>query len=570
MKKQVRRAVLASTISAVLATTLGLGISSQAYADDAGDMSAVTAQDLLKLLIDEGVIDKTKVKALSEKLKARQRTTAGAAVEATTLQQQDIKPTSEAGVVRVPYVPKYIKDEIRDQVRIGLKEDVSRDVMSQAKQERWGLPGALPDWVNRIKISGDMRVREESTLFSGDNVQNDYLDIAYINGKGKYSLADPDPRVFQNISEDRHRVRARFRLGLKAKVNDQFDVGARLVTGNSADPVSTNQTLGNYGQKWQSSFDLGYLRYTSIEKQLSLVGGRFENPFFGSDLVWDSDLTFEGVAASYWWLRSNDLSDEFRSFDPFVTVGAFPIAEVDRSSQDKWLYGAQAGFQYEFSSQSKLTTALAYYAYDNIVGKRNTLGSTDLNYTAPGYLQKGNTLFLISNPSADQDAATALFGLASDYKLADFYIEYDVANFAPVHVIVAGDYVKNMGYDDKAVASRLSGDMEAKTDGYQIRFTVGWPQVTKARDWQVSLIYRYLERDAVLDAFTDSDFHGGGTDAQGYVLKFDYGLFDNVSATLRWLSSNEIDGSYPQLNPVGSGTGKLGIDTLQLDLNAKF
>ena len=49
----------------------------------------------------------------------------------------------------------------------------------------------------------------------------------------------------------------------------------------------------------------------------------------------------------------------------------------------------------------------------------------------------------------------------------------------------------------------------------------------------------------------------------------DYGLLDNTSVTLRWLSSNEIDGtSYPQTS--GFGTGKLGIDTLQLDLNAKF
>ena len=38
------------------------------------------------------------------------------------------------------------------------------------------------------------------------------------------------------------------------------------------------------------------------------------------------------------------------------------------------------------------------------------------------------------------------------------------------------------------------------------------------------MLYRYLERDAVLDAFTDSDFHLGGTDAKGYQLGFDLGL----------------------------------------------
>jgi len=126
-----------------------------------------------------------------------------------------------------------------------------------------------------------------------------------------------------------------------------------------------------------------------------------------------------------------------------------------------------------------------------------------------------------------------------------------------------------MGYDKEEVAQRTGFEIDPKTQGYQVRVSVGWPQITKPGDWQASFIYRYVERDAVLDAFTDSDFHGGGTDAQGYILKFDYGLLENVWVTARWLSSNEIDGnSYPQTT--GLGTGKLGIDTLQLDLNAKF
>lgn len=562
MRKQVGAALLGSAISAVIAA----GFSAQVHADEAVDVSAVTAQDLLKLLIDEGVIDKSKVKTLSEKLKARQRSTAGAAVEPTSLDSKDVKPSSEAGVVRVPYVPKYIKDEIRDQVRIGLKEDVTRDVMAQAKQEQWGLPGALPDWVNRIRFSGDMRVREESVFYVDGNTQGDYLDMAYINSKGTLSAADP--KIFQNISEDRHRLRGRFRLGAKAKVNSTVEVGARLVTGNIGDPVSTNQTLGNYSQKWQTDFDLAYLKYTSTEKQLIASGGRIENPFFGSDLVFDSDLTFEGIAASYWWLRSTGIEAEFQSFDPFITLGVFPVGEVERSSQDKWLYAAQTGFQYEFGSQSKLTAAIGYYAYDNIVGRRNALEDTTLDYTAPAFMQKGNTLFDIRN-NLSPTSTSVLFANASDYRLADLYVEYDVANFAPIHVILAGDYVKNLGFDKNDVAARTGFAIDEKNEGYQARVTVGWPQITKYGDWQVSFIYRYVERDAVLDAFTDSDFHGGGTDAKGYILKFDYGLLDNVWLTARWLSANEIDGnSYPQTT--GLGTGKLGIDTLQVDLNAKF
>ena len=67
-----------------------------------------------------------------------------------------------------------------------------------------------------------------------------------------------------------------------------------------------------------------------------------------------------------------------------------------------------------------------------------------------------------------------------------------------------------------------------------------------------------MERDAVLDAFNDSDFHRGGTDAEGYSIGGELGLLKNTWARLRYLSADEIDGP------------PLGIDVLQIDLNAKF
>jgi hypothetical protein len=558
MNHRLRVAVLAAMLGAVPASH-----AQQAAAT--GALNDVTAQDLLKLLVDEGVIDKNKLAGLAEKIKERRKTLAGAAVESVDATQRDLKPAGDAQVVRVPYVPQYIKDEIRDQVRVGLKEDVSRDVMAQAKTERWGLPGSLPAWIDRVKFAGDIRLREEGIYYASGNVQGDYLDVAHINDEGEARENDPD--LFLNTTDDRNRFRARFRLGMKAKVNDQFEIGTRLATGNQGDPVSTNQTLGNYGEKWQNSFDLAYLKYTSRAKSVSFAGGRIENPFFSTDLVWDGDLTFEGAAASWWMLRSDGMDEEFRSFDPFITIGAFPLQEVERGD-DKWLYAAQAGFQYDFADQSKLTLAAAYYGYENIVGKRNLQDDTSNDYTAPEYIQKGNTLFNIAN-NLDTNSDHVLFAHAADYQLVDVFAEYVIANFAPINIILTADYVKNIGYDEQDVNELIGYEQDKRNEGYQGKVAVGWPVISKARDWQVAFIYRYLQRDAVPAEFTDSDFHGGGTDAKGYILKFDYGIADNTWLTLRWLSSNEIDGdNYPDY--AGAATGKLGMDTLQLDLNAKF
>jgi hypothetical protein len=70
--------------------------------------------------------------------------------------------------------------------------------------------------------------------------------------------------------------------------------------------------------------------------------------------------------------------------------------------------------------------------------------------------------------------------------------------------------------------------------------------------------YRYVERDSMLDVFTDSDFALGGTDNQGFIVGFELGLAKNTWLTTRWFSSTEIDGP------------PLSIDVLQVDWNTRF
>ena len=97
-----------------------------------------------------------------------------------------------------------------------------------------------------------------------------------------------------------------------------------------------------------------------------------------------------------------------------------------------------------------------------------------------------------------------------------------------------------------------------QTDAYYVRLDVGRPEIRHFSDWNVLFSYRYIERDAVLDAFNDPIFHAGGTDAKGWVLGAQYGLADNTWVDLRWLSSNSLSGP------------PLAIDTINLDMNARF
>ncbi|HEB87480.1 MAG TPA: hypothetical protein ENI68_10755 [Gammaproteobacteria bacterium] len=546
--------LLAASIAVVLVG------GTRVHADERGDLLLLknTTLNLIEALVEEGVLSREQADRLIANAEKK------AQEEAQRAEHEGAQ--SDRRVVRVPYVPEFVRDEIRQQIEAGVREQVVEDVMAQAKQERWGVPDALPEWISRIKFKGDIRLRGQQDLYSSDNFDFSHIDFQQSNEGGSLALL--------NSTEDRTRARMRLRIGMDARVTTNLKTGIRLTTGSFNDPVSTNQTLGNYNSPNRLVLDRAYLQYQGHNADgynwMTLTGGRIPNPWFSTDLIWDKDLNFDGFAAGFRYNLGGggslyDIDEQDSTL--FATVGAFSLQEVELSSNDKWLFGAQLGFQKVFKDQSSFRIGLAYYNYDNIVGKRNSLDSTLTDYTAPEFMQKGNSLFEISN---DTGGSLRRFGLASDYDIVDLTARYDLARFAPVHWILTGSYVKNIGYDDDAIRKRTDGQMfvnstlftedpsKDKTEGYTLKLTVGWPTTYERRSWQAFLSYRYLERDAVLDAFTDSDFFLGGTNSKGWIIGGGYGINDYTWLKVRYLSADEIDGP------------PLGTDVLQLDLNAKF
>lgn len=490
--------------------------------------------------------------------------------------------------VRVAYVPEFVKDEIRQQVRRELKEEVVTDVVQKAKSEKWGTPDALPDWTNRFKLSGDMRLRYQNDFMASDNAPvggqtHPYPNFHAINAAGGIQNTRPE-NLFLNTQEDRQRFRARVRLGIDAKVTDGVSAGVRLASGNLPDPVSTNQTMGNTGSQYEFNLDRAFLKYDASDdenfKWLTLQGGRIANPWYvgggeftgGSELVWDTDLSFEGFAATGRYSlgsASGQPNKHDKSREIYATAGAFPLQEGELSSKDKWLFGGQLGVDWGFQNQDAIRAGLAYYDYMNIQGVPNTNNPPTCNtnqavnnLSVPQFMQFGNSLIGICNDPTN--SGPALFGLASDYNIINFNIAYDLAKFAPYHLILAADYAKNIGFDKtkinrlNVVNDKSGGEVEEETDAWQVRMDFGWPKVEREGQWNVFAFYKYVGRDSVLDAFSDSDFHLGGTNAKGWVIGGNYGLMKNLWFTGRWLSSDVITGP------------KYGIDTLQLDVNARF
>ncbi len=365
---------------------------------------------------------------------------------------------------------------------------------------------------------------------------------------------------FLDTTEDRYRMRVRARLGVKADLSDHVEAVIRLASGSLTQVAgSESQTLGTYGNRYTVGIDQAYIVWnTNLRELLSLntlEGGRLANPWFSpTELVYARDLTFEGVADTLrlgWGVGGPDKSHVF------LTAGAFPMLEVpEQASQDKWMLGAQLGANLRFNDGSDhIRLAGAYYDFLKVTGEQNQPFSTLLNYTAPPFVQWGNTVFDILNTT---DTTSNLFGLAAHFRVADIAASYD-HGFGSYSLTLSAEATRNLGYN-LATLEALSGQVfnSSQDKGYVGEVSFGDPAVDAFGRWRAAIGYRYVQADAVLDAWTDADFHGGGTNADGYYFWGSMGLTHNTWVRLRYLSANEIVGP------------RYGLDIWQLDFNARF
>lgn len=568
-------------------------VSSAAGADEKEELLKLrnTTLNLIDLLVQQGILDKRKagdmiqqaekkaaIEAREEARKAQESAAREAKAGAAPSSGQG-KPGTDGvapGTVRVTYVPDFVKEEIRADVRKELKAEVVKEVKAEAKAEKWGIPAALPDWVSRIHPYGDMRLRYEGDFFGDGNQPNTYPNWPYINAKGGWAAVN-DP--YRNTTIDRNRFRMRLRMGFEAQIVDDLKAAVRVTTSNDRSPISINQTLGQYGREYEIVLDRAFLQYDYLDGKghdwATIWAGRTPNPWFSSDNLFDPDLNFEGLTGTFRFPFGQD-DPELRAYqapntagiqqmnmgytkpnEAYLTLGFFPLQEIELSSHDKWMWGAQTGFDWLFAGTSRVKAGVAYYDYNNTQARRNPLGSTENDWTAPLFFTQGNSLARISN---DLDPATEprLVGLASRFQVFDAIVSYDYSGFAPTHIKLTGNYSHNFGFNQEQIRSTLGENLSPQTNAFQVRLDLGHPVINRLNDWNVWLAYKYLDRDSVMDAFTDSNFHLSGTNAKGFQLSANYGLATNTWLNLRWLSSSVISGPT------------YDVDVFLADLNARF
>lgn len=544
MRKTNNHFLTLATAALAVAAPSGASAASEAQALDELRNTVV---NLLQTLVERGVMTREQATQLVSQAQQKAAEDAAAAAKA------------DAGAVRVTYVPQIVREQIGKEVAGEMRSQVVDDVVSRARAEGWGVPGALPDWLGRVSWEGDIRVRAQSDLYADGNTPQ--FDFLTINDRGGVTPAGVS--ALSNIAEDRHRLRVQARLGLEAGLGGGFTAGARLVTGTLREPGSLNQTLGTYGGRFQTGFDQAYVRWSGRPVSwldMTVQGGRFANPWNTTDLVFDRDLTFDGLSTTLRFPFGGDRGSHLA-----LTLGYHPIEEVALSQDDKTLLAGQMGLHLVVGRQ-RFRVQAGYYDFRNVQGRRNAFDSTALDFTAPRFLQKGNTLFDIRN---DLSPDTNLFALAGKYEIAEALVGWEAPLRGEVTLGLTGHFVRNLGWKSDDVLRNSGIAREERTDGYQAELTIGHRDVLERWRWRAFFNYRYLQRDAVLDAFADSDLRLGGTDVKGYVVGADLGLYRGTWLRLRYLTGDQIDGAQFAIGPT-TLRPQFGVDVLQLDVNAQF
>lgn len=398
----------------------------------------------------------------------------------------------------------------------------------------------VSSWVDSLKWSGDFRLRSE---FFNNGDQNAGLD-----------------------DDDRWRFRYRLRLQLDAALVEWAKVGLRLASGEAApgDPISTNQSFTDTFKKKPITIDAAFV---TIQRPgwdwVSMTGGKMDNkiwqPKFNSPMVYDGDLTPEGLAEQFTYSFG-----EKQRFTAFANFGQYVLREQSSAYSDAYMLDFQGGASAWFLGNDAKSARLKATAAGGIYYTEHTANSL---YGFGDSGNRGNA----SGLGALTNSLPANFQVLNIRGEVSYLISERPFLGTPALVTLSGEYDVNLNsvYDNLTGYSAQTNELN-QTQGWTVQLAFG--EAKKKGQWQIAYQYKHLEADAVWDAITDSDWGTGGTDRRGHVIKAAYNLQDwwqlGFTAFLSEKISNRANSGHNMRGAIGAQDSDLL--RLQIDTVVKF
>ncbi len=419
-------------------------------------------------------------------------------------------------------------NELGPLIELLIKKDIitteeAEELRAELSTEYAATPAgklSLPEKVKQLRVEADLRTRyqHESVRAQG-----------------------------QSDAKERNRWRYRLKMGWFYKFSEGWSAGIQVETSDNSD--STNTDFGGYFDKEGDDLFLGqvYLDYssrTSFADLINFTVGKKKHPFMMPSAVWDSDINPEGFTQQMGWIYEGDHWLKLRA-------GQYLIDEVreDRTGaeRDRWLFVAQAEYQYHLGLRSDLRIA-PYILVES--------GGTTSSSIAEG----GNT------PSNENHIPyfrnMAFVALPVEWKF--HYRNTPQQLSAAVGMNLKGDDAI-LDLRSPYRPTHFSGSLLRDSNNlfFQTAYRIGSNR--NARDWMLSLEYRYLGAAAITPNLSDSDFGKNRLNQKGFILSGSYMISDSVKFELTYLSSEAIRSNWRSQVADASD-----VDLIQVDLSAKF
>lgn len=394
----------------------------------------------------------------------------------------------------------------------------------QEKKDKAFSKIKISDAIDSATIYGDIRVRHETRSATNQN------DIEYTRNRERYKITAGVKTEAGAWYSD-----LAFAMGSEGRSDNATFAGASSVTNGNAPKETLYVKRAMVGVK--------------PTEWLALEAGRIANPLYTTEMVWDKDLTHDGIAAKFnytlgdYKLFGTTEAFQYKGDSKIYTNGT--TADVTTNE----VVVGQVGVEKELTDKIKAKAAATYYKYGNAGGDFKPGVGTAIVPTGTNVIGTNN-LEIVELPGE------------VTYKISD-----------NMSAKLYGDYVVNLDADRRASlagdTSSAAGDDTAWLLGASVKSQAGKKEAKG--DWEVKGWYQQTGLYALDPNAVDSDFFDSKINVKGYVIKGQYALADNVF----------VNGAYGHGSRYNNDMATTGVngdtsynfkdfDLVQVDLTYKF
>ena len=434
------------------------------------------------------------------------------------------------------------------------------------------MADSTTDIVNALVAKGVLTEEEGSLLTKGREMESavqvkamkkanklsvsDAIDKAVVYGDIRVRAEQRNGEDATGREKDRTRDRYKLTLGVKTESGPFYtDLALAMGGGGRSDNATFGSGTNGDNKKESANIKRAMIGWHATD-WLDLEAGRVKNPLYTTQMVWDGDLTFEGLVekAHFKAGKSKIFLTAVQSQYLGDTQKYSGTASATTDTIANWIFAFQAGAEMPITDTVKGKAALTYSTYSNnrragtfapAVGAGTSLGSNVVGT---------NNLRTIEIPAEINFKTSG----ALSYK-------------------VFGDFVKNLDGSDRAKEARLVTPALNGTGSDDKAWLLGAGIASQAGkklaqgDWSAKIWYQDVGAYALDPNAVDSDFMDSKVNMEGVVFKSQYNLQENVFVSL---AAGHGKRKNDKLSTAGVG-GDLGynlknMDLYQLDLTYKF